>query len=118
MDSVAAFRHVTILAIMLVPAIASTNAQEPELSPDKRLQNATISFREVMHEPDKGISRDLFDKARCVVIIPGVKKGAFIVGVKYGRGFPTAAWRRSGGRKCDRHFRQWLRQRVVRADIA
>jgi len=68
--------------------------QEPETSPDKRLQNAAVSFREVMHEPDKGIPRDLFDKARCIVIIPGVKKAAFIVGGKYGRGFVSC---RRGG---------------------
>jgi lipid-binding SYLF domain-containing protein len=40
-----------------------------------------------MQAPDKGIPHDLFDKARCAVIIPGVKKAAFIVGGKYGRGF-------------------------------
>lgn len=54
---------------------------------DKRLQNSLLSFREVMHEPDKGIPRDLLHTSRCVIIIPGVKKGAFIVGGKYGRGF-------------------------------
>jgi lipid-binding SYLF domain-containing protein len=54
------------------------------------LQNATLSFSEVMHEPDKGIPRDLFDKSRCIVIIPGVKKAAFIVG----RGFVSC--RRNG----------------------
>jgi SH3 domain-containing YSC84-like protein 1 len=32
---------------------------------------------------------DLFDQARCVIIIPAVKKGAFIVGGKYGRGFAS-----------------------------
>jgi lipid-binding SYLF domain-containing protein len=47
-----------------------------------------------MHMPDKGIPRDLFDKSRCVVIIPGVKKAAFIVGGKYGRGFVSC--RRNG----------------------
>jgi lipid-binding SYLF domain-containing protein len=31
-------------------------------------------------EPDKGIPLDLFDQARCVIIIPAVKKGAFVVG--------------------------------------
>jgi lipid-binding SYLF domain-containing protein len=66
---------------------ARVRAQEPEMNPDKRLQNATASFREVMHEPDKGIPLDLYEKARCVVIIPDVKKAAFIVGGKYGRGF-------------------------------
>src|ERR1700680_85734 len=69
-------------------------AQRAETSPDKRLENARLSFREVMHEPDKGIPHDLFDKARCVVIIPGVKKAAFIVGGKYGRGFVSC---RRGG---------------------
>jgi lipid-binding SYLF domain-containing protein len=69
-------------------------AQEPETSPDKRLRNSMLSFREVMHEPDKGIPRDLFDKSRCIVIIPGVKKAAFIVGGKYGRGFVSC--RREG----------------------
>src|SRR6202162_5250006 len=69
-------------------------AQERETTPDKRLENAMLSFREVMHEPDKGIPHDLFDKARCIVIIPGVKKAAFIVGGKYGRGFVSC---RRGG---------------------
>ena len=40
-----------------------------------------------MCEPDKGIPRDLFEKARCIVIITDLKKAAFLVGGKYGRGF-------------------------------
>jgi lipid-binding SYLF domain-containing protein len=40
-----------------------------------------------MATPDKGIPQDLLDKAACAVIVPNVKKGAFIVGAKYGRGF-------------------------------
>jgi SH3 domain-containing YSC84-like protein 1 len=65
----------------------SMHAQSPESSPDRRLQNSTTSFHEVMQAPDNGIPHDLFDNARCAVIIPGVKKAAFIVGGKYGRGF-------------------------------
>src|ERR1700738_2493949 len=75
-----------IASLALVGA-TQVRAQTVETSPDKRLQNALLSFREVMHEPDKGIPRDLVEKARCIVIIPGVKKAAFIVGGKYGRGF-------------------------------
>jgi lipid-binding SYLF domain-containing protein len=30
---------------------------------------------------------DLMSKARCVVVIPGLKKGAFVVGGEYGRGY-------------------------------
>jgi SH3 domain-containing YSC84-like protein 1 len=78
----------SILAILAVAVVnGGAVEQEPESSPDNRLENATSSFREIMHEPDKGIPAGLFHKAHCIVIIPGVKKAAFIVGGKYGRGF-------------------------------
>ena len=82
-----------IASLALVGA-SQVQAQRVETTPDKRLENALLSFREVMHEPDKGIPRDLLEKARCIVIIPGVKKAAFIVGGKYGRGFVSC---RRGG---------------------
>ena len=40
-----------------------------------------------MATPDKGIPQDLLAKAQCVVVIPGLKKAAFVVGGEYGRGF-------------------------------
>jgi lipid-binding SYLF domain-containing protein len=40
-----------------------------------------------MAAPDKGIPEDLLEKAKCVVIIPGMKRAGFIVGGQYGRGF-------------------------------
>ncbi len=60
-----------------------------ERTPDKRLRNASTALSEVMASPDKGIPQDLMDKAQCVVIVPGLKKGAFGVGGKYGRGFAS-----------------------------
>jgi lipid-binding SYLF domain-containing protein len=53
----------------------------------KRLDAAADTFKEVMDTPDKSIPQDLLTKAQCVVIVPGLKKGAFIVGAKYGKGF-------------------------------
>jgi lipid-binding SYLF domain-containing protein len=52
-----------------------------------RLQAAADVFKEVMGIPDKSIPQDLLNKSQCVIIVPGLKKGAFIVGAKYGRGF-------------------------------
>jgi lipid-binding SYLF domain-containing protein len=46
-------------------------------------------FRQIMDTPDKGIPHDLLDKAKCVAIIPGDKKFAFIFGGSYGRGVAT-----------------------------
>ena len=52
-----------------------------------RLASATEVLSEIMGTPDKGIPQDLFAKAQCTVIIPGMKKAAFVVGGEYGRGF-------------------------------
>jgi SH3 domain-containing YSC84-like protein 1 len=84
-------RSVGIMASLLisaVPLLADT-AQD-------RLSDATAVFKEIMQTPDKGIPQDLLGKASCAVIVPGLKKGAFIVGGEYGRGF--AVCRRPDGR--------------------
>jgi SH3 domain-containing YSC84-like protein 1 len=52
-----------------------------------RLQAAAEAFNDVMGTSDKAIPQDLLNKAQCVVIVPGLKKGAFFVGAKYGKGF-------------------------------
>ena len=61
----------------------------------KRLQSAAQALKEVMGIPDKSIPQDLMNKAQCIVIVPDLKKGAFIVGGKYGKGFVSC--RKKGG---------------------
>jgi lipid-binding SYLF domain-containing protein len=53
----------------------------------ERLGDATAVFSEIMGTPDKGIPQELLEKAQCVVIVPSLKKGAFVVGGEFGRGF-------------------------------
>jgi lipid-binding SYLF domain-containing protein len=53
----------------------------------KRLTAAATVFSEVMQISDKAIPQDLLDRAQCVVVVPGMKGGAFIFGAKYGKGF-------------------------------
>ena len=65
-----------------------------ETAPE-RLTAAAEVFQEIMATPDKAIPQDLLAKAQCVIIIPGLKKGAFVVGGQYGRGF--AECRKDGG---------------------
>lgn len=52
-----------------------------------RLNAAADVVSDMMGAPDKGIPKDLLDKSACVVVVPSVKKAAFIIGAKYGRGF-------------------------------
>jgi len=80
--------------ILSATLLASTIAFAAE-SAQERLQDSADAFKEIMATPDKGIPQDLLAKAACVVIVPGMKKGAFIVGAQYGKGF--AICRRSPG---------------------
>jgi SH3 domain-containing YSC84-like protein 1 len=59
----------------------------------ERLDEAASVIQEVMAAPDKGIPQDLLDKANCVVVIPGMKKGAFVLGAHYGKGYATCRQR-------------------------
>ncbi len=53
----------------------------------ERLNAAATTLNEIMATPDAAIPQDLLDHAECVVIVPGLKKGAFIVGGQYGKGY-------------------------------
>ena len=75
-------RMFAALTATLLPFTAYAASDAP-----KRLQTAAEAFKEVMGIPDKAIPQDLLEKAQCIVIIPDLKKGAFIVGGKYGKGF-------------------------------
>jgi lipid-binding SYLF domain-containing protein len=75
----------------------------------ERLDNSASLFSEIMSTPDRAIPQELLERAQCVVIVPELKKAAFGVGAKYGRGFavcrgaagagwgPPAAIRIEGG---------------------
>src|SRR5207245_1947672 len=54
-----------------------------------RLKTSAEVLTEVMSAPDQGIPDELLEKSQCIVIVPGIKKAAFIVGGQYGKGFIT-----------------------------
>lgn len=60
-----------------------------EVKPDNRLRSSADVIHEMMGMPEKGIPQRLLDKAQCIVIVPGLKKGAFVFGGQYGRGFAS-----------------------------
>ena len=59
-----------------------------------RLKNAETVLTEMAGSQDKGIPGDLIKQARCVVVVPGVKKAALGIGGQYGRGYMSC--RRTG----------------------
>src|SRR5579872_5359564 len=72
---------------LLIAALAITPLLAKDNEPSKRLNEAATVFSEVMGAPDKGIPQELLEHAYCIVIVPDLKTGAFIVGGKYGKGY-------------------------------
>jgi lipid-binding SYLF domain-containing protein len=70
-------------------------AADKESSAADRLDASADVLSDMMHASDKGIPQDLMSRAQCVVVVPNMKKGGFIWGAKYGRGY--AVCRRQGG---------------------
>ena len=54
-----------------------------------RAESAATALQEIFAAPDKGVPEDLLGGAKCVIMIPGMKKAGFVVGGRYGRGFAT-----------------------------
>ena len=79
----------------LIACLATGVMLGQESKPDKRLRDAAAVVDEMMGMPDKGVPQWVLDKAQCIVVIPGLKKAAFVVGGQYGRGF--ASCRKGGG---------------------
>src|ERR1700685_4536266 len=79
-----------ILTITILIAIASLTAVASDRDDDvNRTQKAAQVFREIMNTPDQGIPSNLLESAKCIAIIPGDKKFAFVFGGSYGRGIAT-----------------------------
>jgi len=76
----------TALACLSVGALFTVLLYADE-SANTRLTTSTEVLTEIMATPDQGIPKELLDNAQCIVIVPGMKKAAFIVGGNYGRGF-------------------------------
>jgi SH3 domain-containing YSC84-like protein 1 len=70
---------------LTVAASAATDVQKL----NERIEAAHLVLHELMDTPDKGIPDDIAAKATCVAVVPGFKKGAFLVGAQYGQGVVT-----------------------------
>src|SRR3954447_11731974 len=74
-------RMILAATLAIVPLLAKDNDSV------KRLNEAAAVFSEVMATPDKGIPQDMLANSHCIVIVPSLKTGAFLVGGKYGKGY-------------------------------
>jgi SH3 domain-containing YSC84-like protein 1 len=76
-------KQFTFTAALILSAAAIAAAE----TASERLASSAAVFQEIMNTPDKGIPQNLVAKAQCIIIVPGLKKGAIVIGGQYGRGF-------------------------------
>jgi lipid-binding SYLF domain-containing protein len=73
----------------------TTGLWAQEETADHRMRSAADVLHDMLEAPDKGIPRDLLEKAQCVMVVPGLKKAGLVFGADYGKGF--ALCRHDGG---------------------
>ena len=75
------FRHLSLVFCFLFGVVVLNAANKEQ----ERLANTGVVLEEILNVPDN-ISRELLEKAECIIVFPSVKKAAFIFGGSYGRG--------------------------------
>jgi lipid-binding SYLF domain-containing protein len=79
-----------LIALGALSVSAGAKAEDTDKAKlDQRIDAAHAVLHELMATPDKGIPLNIAAKATCVAVIPGFKKGAFLVGAQYGQGLAT-----------------------------
>jgi lipid-binding SYLF domain-containing protein len=79
-----------LIQLALLAAFVTTTAHAADKAKlDERIEAAHEVLHELMATPDRGIPDSVAEHATCVAVIPGFKKGAFIVGAEYGQGVVT-----------------------------
>lgn len=61
-----------------------------------RLDDAGKDVDQLLSAPDNGIPESVFDKAKCVAVVPSMIKGGFIFGAEHGRGVASCRLAKGG----------------------
>src|SRR5499427_9693021 len=86
----------TACALSMLAAILTTTVSAAVTDKLKtRIDEAAAVLTEIHGAPDKDIPKELWDRATCVIVIPSLKKAAFVFGGEYGKGLMSC--RKGGG---------------------
>ena len=76
------------LLLMSLLGLAGTCAWASSAREDTvdRMQKSVEVLQSIMSTPDKGIPEEVLSGAKCIIVVPDLIKGGFIIGGKHGRG--------------------------------
>lgn len=92
-------KTIVVCFVSLLPLVANTPMTD-------RLEKSAKMFEQIMVVSERTIPQRLLDRAHCMVVVPDLKKGALLVGAKFGRGFVT----------CRRETAGWSAPAAVRIE--
>src|ERR1035438_8330204 len=78
----------TLLLICLMfpsAALAASNREDLQV----RIDQAKLVLDHIMAAQDSTIPMNILEQATCIGVVPGMLKGAFVVGAEYGQGVVT-----------------------------
>src|SRR5436190_1583170 len=84
-------KKIISLLLMSFMGMVGTYAWAGSASEDTvdRLQKSVDVLHSIMSTPDKGIPEEVLSNAKCILVVPNMIKGGFILGGKHGRGVAT-----------------------------
>src|SRR6202167_1310947 len=77
------------VSVVMIGMALTARAADDGHKLDARLNAAKTTIDEIMSVPDKAVPDGIARKAVCVGVVPGMVKGAFILGAEYGQGVVT-----------------------------
>jgi lipid-binding SYLF domain-containing protein len=77
---------IALSLMMLNAGVQTVRASDLSTRETDRIAEAASVLQEIHSVPDKDIPRELWDKAACVLVVPSLKKAAFVFGGEYGKG--------------------------------
>jgi lipid-binding SYLF domain-containing protein len=81
-------KAIASLCLCLLTTCAA-NAASSKSDLQERVEAAKAVLDQIMQAEDNTIPLNILQQATCVGVIPGLKKGAFVVGAQYGQGVVT-----------------------------
>ena len=82
-----------ITSLLLLGAFVLVNgniwAESGRQDSIERLQMSSDVLHSIMSAPDKGIPEEVMNGAKCIVVVPHLVKGGFVIGGEHGRGIAS-----------------------------
>lgn len=77
-----------LLTLFCASTVWAQNTEERDKAVG-RMDDSSKILNELLSAPDKGIPDEVFEKAKCVAVVPSMVKGGFVFGAEHGRGVAT-----------------------------